>query len=83
MAGSLFCILVLGTLGETPSLDEEFFGVRGSELDRLSYWPTSVCMIAIGKADVCIQTESLNHEEISGRPYLMGASLGSSAGRYK
>ena len=40
-------------------------------------------MIAIGKADVCIQTESLNHEEISGRPYLMGASLGSSAGRYK
>ena len=27
--------LVLGTLGETPSLDEEFFGVRGSELDRL------------------------------------------------
>eukprot|EP00959_Pyramimonas_sp_CCMP1952_P190251 3979721-Pyramimonas_sp.AAC.1 len=25
-------------------------------------------MIAIGKADVCIQTESLCHEEIFGRP---------------
>ena len=69
--------LVLGTLGEIPStaaLVLEELGVCGSELDKLL---ADIHMIAIGKADVCIQTESLSHEEISGRP------LGGSSGRYK
>ena len=69
--------MVLGTLGEIPStaaLVLEELGVRGAELDKLL---ADIHMIAIGKADVCIQTELLCHEEISGRP-LVGSS-----GRYK
>eukprot|EP00976_Prorocentrum_cordatum_P092472 1188956-Prorocentrum_minimum.AAC.6 len=65
------------TLGEIPStaaLVLEELGVRGPELDKLL---AESHMIAIGKADICIQTESLSHEELSGRP------LGGSSGRYK
>ena len=59
-------ILVLGTLGEIPSnavqiLEE--LGVRGPELDRLI---EDIHMIAVNKADECIQREILRHEEISG-----------------
>ena len=46
--------LVLGTLGEIPStavLVLEELGVRGSELDKLL---ADIHMIAINKADVCI-----------------------------
>eukprot|EP00976_Prorocentrum_cordatum_P118225 1196431-Prorocentrum_minimum.AAC.2 len=50
----------------------EELGVRGSELDHKLL--ADIQMIAIGKADVCIQTESLSHEEISGRP--LGGSSG-------
>ena len=60
--------LVLGTLGEIPStaaLILEELGVRGSELDKLL---ADIHMIAVDKANVCIQTESLSHEEIPERP---------------
>ena len=58
--------LVLGTLGEIPSnavqiLEE--MGVRGTELDRLI---EDIHMIAVNKADECIQGEISRHEEISG-----------------
>ena len=69
--------LVLGTLGEIPStavLVLEELGVRGSELDKLL---ADIHMIAINKADVSIQTESLSHEEIPERP------LGEASGGYK
>ena len=68
MVGSLSYIqsLVLGTLGEIPSnavqiLEE--MGVRGPELDRLI---EDIHMIAVNKADECIQKEISRHEEISG-----------------
>ena len=38
-------------------------GVRGPELDKLL---DDLHMIAVGKADECIQEEILRHEEISG-----------------
>ena len=58
--------LVLGTLGEIPSsavqvLEE--MGVRGTELDKLI---EDIHMIAVNKADECIQREISRHEEISG-----------------
>ena len=59
---------MLGTLGEKPStaaLVLEELGVRGSELDKLL---ADIHMIAVDKANVCIQTESLSHEEIPERP---------------
>ena len=56
----------MGTLGEIPSnavqiLEE--MGVRGPELDRLI---EDIHMIAVNKADECIQREISRHEEISG-----------------
>ena len=56
----------MGTLGEIPSnavqiLEE--MGVRGPELDRLI---EDIHMIAVNKADECIQGEISRHEEISG-----------------
>eukprot|EP00959_Pyramimonas_sp_CCMP1952_P254526 5316244-Pyramimonas_sp.AAC.2 len=67
MVGNLSCILVLGTLGEIPSsavqVLEEIMGVRGPELDKLI---EEMHMIAVNKADECIQGEILCHEEISG-----------------
>eukprot|EP00959_Pyramimonas_sp_CCMP1952_P058114 1213186-Pyramimonas_sp.AAC.1 len=41
----------------------EELGVRGSELDKLL---ADIHVIAVGKADVCIQTESLSHEDSLG-----------------
>ena len=57
---------MLGTLGEIPSsavqvLEE--MGVRGTELDKLI---EDIHMIAVNKADECIQGEISRHEEISG-----------------
>ena len=58
--------LVLGTLGEIPSTAVqvlEEMGVRGTELDKLI---EDIHMIAVGKADECIQEEISRHEELSG-----------------
>ena len=58
--------LVLGTLGEIPSTAVqvlEEMGVRGIELDRLI---EDIHMIAVGKADECVQEEISSHEELSG-----------------
>ena len=58
--------LVLGTLGEIPSTAVqvlEEMGVRGTKLDKLI---EDIHMIAVDKADECIQEEISRHEELSG-----------------